>query len=257
MPGNLKILILLNFFERPTLVRGFLRSLLAADRRYPHWELAFIDDGSAEPGRPIVERILRDCLHKVEFHDSRMTPEMKRLCGGSYMGEFMNRAVLRSAADVAIMAGDDDEICPDYLENLDAFFRSRPDVLSCYSGAHVFDPLREKSCNTHNLYNEDPGWKGHSWFGRPINPAYKVDGVQVAWRLECCRLHGAKFPVPTLLNHDAGFFEELHSRCGPSEYTGFVAQYKGRHDGQLVRRLRGEGGAFGSVLDKTRDVLFL
>ena len=260
MGENLKILILQTYFERPTLVKGFLRSLMAADRLYQNWELAFIDDGSQEPGRPIVERILRDRIDQVKFYNSNMTTEMKRICGGSFMGKFMNQAIQESSADLSIMVGDDDEIYPDYLKNLDVYFQAHPDVLSAYSGVHVYNPLVEKSCNTHNLYSDNPSWKGHAWFGRPIAPAFKVDGVQVAWRTLCNKVHGAWFPSPIILNHDAEFFEELYDRCGPSEYTGFIAMYKGRHDGQLIHRIKSGGGAFGEnrkVIEKPRDILFL
>lgn len=257
---NQKILILANYFERPGLVKGLLRSLIVADSHYQNWELAFIDDGSNEPGRPIVERILREHLSKIRFYNSEMTREMKALCGGSFMGKFMNDAIKDSDAQIVIMVGDDDELYPDYLKNLNQYFLDHPKVLSCYSGVHVFDPLKEKSCNTHNLYYEDPKWKGHAWFGKPIDPAYRVDGTQVAWRMSCCKIDGAWFSYPLTLNHDAEFFEELYERCGPSEYTGFISMYKGRHQGQLIKRIQSGGGAFGEhkpVIDKSKDVLFL
>lgn len=259
MNENHRILILLNYFERPGLVKGFLRSLVEADRSYANWELAFIDDGSREVGRPIVERILKDLSAKVKFYNSEMTGDMKKLCGGSYMGLFMNRAMKESDADICIMAGDDDEMCPDYLRNLDDFFAKNPDVSSCYSNVHVFDPLKEIARDTHNLYSDNPGWKGHAWFGRPINPAYKVDGIQLAFRMECFRIHGAKFKYPLWINHDAEFFQELHDRCGPSVYTGFVCMYKGRHDGQLIHRVKDNDpwGSKKKVIDRPKDVLFL
>src|ERR1700744_2555858 len=100
-----KILILLTYFERPELVRGFLRSLVRADRVYPHWELAFIDDGSVIPGRPVAEKILGNLVGKTRFINSRMTPEMKKICGGSFIGYYMNRAILESDADGVVVAG--------------------------------------------------------------------------------------------------------------------------------------------------------
>ena len=259
MAENTKVLILLTYYERPNLVKGFLRSLLAASEHHDNWELAAIDDGSTKPLRPIVERILKDHLHKVRFYNSEMTPEMKKLSGGVFIGKYMNDAIKESNAGLAIMAGDDDEIYPEYLKNIVGFFAQHPDVLSCYSNVHVYNPLTEKSCDTHNIYSEDPNWKGHAWFGRPINPAYKVDGTQVAWRTKCCKMLGAWHPFPIWINHDALFFEELYTRCGPSVYTGFIAMYKGRHDGQLIKNIQSGRGAFGEkgMIDKPKTVLFV
>jgi glycosyltransferase involved in cell wall biosynthesis len=259
MAENSKVLILLTYYERPNLVRGFLRSLLASDEQHSNWELAFIDDGSAKPGRPIAERILKDHLHKVRFYNTDMSADMKKLSGGCFFGRCMNDAIKKSDAGIVIMAGDDDEIHPDYLKNLSEFFEKHPDILSCYSNVHVYNPLLEKASNTHNLYSEDPNWKGHAWFGRPIDCAYKVDGIQVAWRTKCNKVLGAWMPFPIWINHDAAFFEDLNSRAGRSVYTGFVAMYKGRHDGQLIKNIQQGRGAFGEggVIDKPKEVLFV
>lgn len=258
MIDNSRILILLTYYERQNLVKGFLRSLLAANEHHDNWELAFIDDGSSKPGRPIVERILKDHLHKVKFFNTDMTPDMKKLSGGCYFGRCMNDAIKSTDAGIAIMAGDDDEIYPDYLANLVKFFENNPDVLSCYSNVHVYNPLLEKACNTHNLYSEDPNWKGHTWFGKPIDCAFKVDGIQVSWRIRCNKVLGAHFQYPIWINHDAAYFEELNSRCGRSVYTGFIAMFKGRHDGQLIKNIQQGRGAFGEngVIDRPKDVLF-
>jgi glycosyltransferase involved in cell wall biosynthesis len=260
MIQNSKILILLTYYERPGLVTDFLRSLLAASEHYDNWELAFIDDGSQQPGRPLVERILKDHIQKVRFFNSEMTPDMKHISGGSFIGLYMNQAIEQSDAQIAIMAGDDDQIYPDYLKNLNLFFKRSPSVLSCYSNVNVYDPLKEKAANANNLYSNDPTWKGHAWFGKPINCAFKVDGIQVAWRTKCNKVHGAWFRYPIYINHDAEFFEELNARCKKSVYTGFVAMYKGRHAGQLIKRVEDGGGSFGEkkkVLDKPKKILFV
>lgn len=254
-----KVLILATYYERPNLVKGFLRSLLAADKHHDNWELAFIDDGSSKPGRPIVERILKGHERKLRFYNSEMTADMKKLSGGTFIGKFMNDAIKASNADMAIMVGDDDEIHPEYLSNIARFFTANPDINSCYSNVHVYNPLTEKTCNTHNLYSENPNWKGHAWFGKPIECAYKVDSVQVAWRSSCNKMLGAWFPYPIWINHDALFFEELNARCGKSTYTGFIAMFKGRHDGQLIKNIQAGRGAFGEggMIDKPKEVLFL
>jgi len=56
--GAQKIVILLLYYDRPKMVRNALKSI--KDLNYKNWELVFIDDGSKEPGRPIVEEILAE-----------------------------------------------------------------------------------------------------------------------------------------------------------------------------------------------------
>jgi glycosyltransferase involved in cell wall biosynthesis len=252
---NHKIIVLLTYYERPELVKEFLRSLLRANEFYDNWELAFIDDGSIQKGRPIAERILKDVLHKVVFYDSRMTPEMKKLGNGSYIGYLMNQAIRESDADLVIMAGDDDEIHPEYMPNLNRFFADRPECMSCYSNVYVFNPLHQRATETHWLYSDDPTWKGHEWFGKPINCAFKVDGIQVCWRRSCSTVHGAWLPYPVKVNHDAIFFQELYDRTDCSVYTGFVSMWKGRHGGQL--HTRHEVAMANGIKDKKPKVMML
>ena len=252
----MKILILLTYYERPELVKNFLRSLLKVNANYQDWHLAFIDDGSIRKGRPIVERILGNLAEKVTFYDSEMSPDMKKICGGSYIGLYMNQAIRNSDAELVIMAGDDDEMCPDYLNNLEKFFACRPDCMSCYSNVYVYNPLIERATDTYRLYSDDPSWKGHQWFGKPINPSMKVDGIQCCWRRKCCTTYGAYFPYPIISNHDAMFFQELYERCGSSFYSGFVGMWKGRHDGQLIKRIQ-QNTTFNNTVDKKRPPMFL
>lgn len=228
--------------------------MVRADRHHGAWEMAFIDDGSKVKGEPVARRVLGGLAGKVAFHDTGMSPQMKKECGGTFIGRYMNGAVRRSDADLVVMVGDDDELCEHYLSDLDDFFSARPEVPSCYSDTVVFDPTAERS-EAGRTCSSDPGWKGHEWFGKPINCSYKVDGVQVAVRAECFKVHGAWFPYPTEINHDALFLQELHDRCGPSVFGGFVGTCKGRHAGQLVNRLGGGGTMTTGANDKKRSAL--
>lgn len=248
-----EILILLTYYERPELVKGTLSSLVRSDKFYSRWKLAFIDDGSELPGRPIAEKILGPLTSKAEFYNSRMSPDMKKECGGCFIGYHMNEAIRKSSSNLVIMLGDDDEVCPDYLFNLDKFFTANPWCKSCYCDAYVFDPMREVASETNRLYSNDPTWVGHEWFGRPINAAMKVDGIQVAWRSSCSKVDGAWLPYPISINHDAAFFQELYERSGPSHYCGCVGVYKGRHEGQLVNR----GHMTDGLKDKKKKVFIL
>lgn len=243
----IKILILLTYYERPNLVKNALRSI--ANSSYDNWEVAFIDDGVIHPGKPIVEKILPSS--KVKFFASEMDSNAKITSGGCFIGKYMNDAIKDSDADVAIMLSDDDELVPNYLENLNIFF-SENNVLSCYSNVYIYNPLKEKSVDVKTLSNSDPNWKGHVWFGQTTNCAYKVDGSQVAWKLACNKVHGAWFDYPITMNHDALFFTSLYERCGPSVYTGFISQYKAVFEDQLIKRvMRGDN----KVLDKVEQCI--
>lgn len=231
----MKILILMAYFNRPILVRNALNSILKANEFHGDWHLAFGDDGSKLPGRPIVEEILKDHLDKVSFVESGMTFDDK-IREGLILGRLANEAMRSSDADVAFMLCDDDEIVPSYLKNLSDLFSSRPEVLYCYSKVHVYNPLYQKSGDVDSVkgrYNKHSG---------PIDPVDKVDASQVAWRLDCCKVHGAWFAEstkevmgkPWTRDTDKAFFRALHEKCGVCHESGFVGQYKAVHDYQLL-----------------------
>jgi hypothetical protein len=230
-----RILILCSYYQRPKLVRNALNSILAANEHHQDWELAFGDDGSKIPGRPIVEEVLKDHLQKIKFVESGMSMEDK-IHNGLMLGKMANEAITESSADVAIILCDDDELCPEYLRNLSNFFESKPNVLYAYSNIHIYNPLFQKSCDVVNLNNKYNQWSG------PINPVGKVDATQVAWRLSCCKDYGAWFQEstkcvsgkPWVKDTDKGFFENLYEKCGDCHQTGIIAQYKGIHDYQLL-----------------------
>ena len=95
--GKLKVLILMSYYERPLLVRNGLHSIREAAKRYDNWELVFIDDGSIKEGRPVVEEILADYLHKITFYQTGMSAEEKKR-DGCRIGEYQNMAVRNSKA---------------------------------------------------------------------------------------------------------------------------------------------------------------
>jgi hypothetical protein len=231
----MKILILMSYYNRPILVRRALQSILVANEHHKDWELLFGDDSSDIPGKPIVEEIMKDHLDKIVFAHSNMTLDDK-IEKGLLLGHYCNEAIKQSDADIGIMFSDDDELHPLYLKNLSEFFTNNPDVLYCWSMIYVFNPLLQKSnesINVNNKYNKHES---------SINPVNKVDATQVAWRLSCCKERGAWFADTTRFVYsrpwtkdtDKSFFENLHEKCGQCQRTGFVAQYKGVHDYQLL-----------------------
>lgn len=233
----------MSYFNRPLLVRNALNSILRANEHHGDWELYFGDDSSIIPGKPIVEEVLKDHLDKVTFANSNMTLDDK-IANGLVLGRYCNEGIRNSDADIGIMFSDDDELHPHYLANLADYFTNNQDVLYCWSAICPFNPIlgsREdleeqlKSYNgmLRNRYNNH---------GTEINPVNNVDASQVAWRLSCCKDHGAWFAdttkfvdgKPWTKDTDKGFFESLYEKCGPCRRTPYFAQYKGVHDYQLL-----------------------
>lgn len=232
---SLKILILMAYYNRPILVKNALNSILKANENYKNWHLLFGDDGSSIPGRPIVEELLKDHLSQITFVNTHHTIDEK-IREGLLLGKYANNAIKSSDADVAIMLCDDDELVPNYLTNLNTFFQNNPNVLYCYSKVHLYNPFFQKSCDVNNIAGKMNQWND------PIEPVAKVDASQVAWRLECCKKHGAWFGESTKViadrpwtsDTDRSLFEQLSKNCGLCYPTGFVAQYKSVHDYQLL-----------------------
>jgi hypothetical protein len=231
----LKILVLCSYYNRPKLVRNALKSVLRAGELHPNWVLAFGDDGSDVSGAPIVAEILGDQKDKIILVDTAMTFEEK-LKKGITIGGHANRVMLGSDADVAIMLCDDDELDEFYFSNLNDYFLRNPQVLHAYSKIKIFNPLFQKSNEINHLDHK------YNLCSAPIDPSGKVDASQVAWRIDCIRNYGVRFPETTMLvpnkpwaiNIDRTFFESLFLNCGNCYPTGFVAQSKGIHDYQLV-----------------------
>lgn len=230
-----KVLILMSYFNRPKLVKNALNSILKSNQYHSDWELVFGDDGSVIPGRPIVEELLVDHLHKIRFIESGMSFQDK-IEQGLKIGSMANQGIRDSSADLAVILCDDDELDPFYLKNISDFFHANPEVKYAYSLIHIYNPLFQSSGDITNLnhkYNTHCG---------PIDPVGKVDASQVAWRLSCCKEDGAWFQESTKFvngkpwtkDTDKGFFENLRDKCGLCYPTGHVAQYKGIHDYQLL-----------------------
>lgn len=235
MLNQIKILILISYYNRPLLLKKSLNSIIKANEFHQNWELFFGDDGSHIPGKPIVEEVLHDHIEKITFANSNFTLDDK-IKSGLVLGKFANQAIRESDADVGIILCDDDELVPTYLANLNNFFIHNKDVLYCYSKIYIFNPINQDSSTikeTNNKYNQ--------WTGL-INPVGKVDATQVAWRLNCCKQYGAWFSdstkfvkeKPWAKDTDRSFFENLFDKCGLCHPTNFYSQFKGVHDYQLL-----------------------
>ncbi|HEX3150101.1 MAG TPA: GNAT family N-acetyltransferase [Gemmataceae bacterium] len=222
-PAPLTVLILLLYHERPEMVRNALRSVLRAGSQYPHWEVAFIDDRSQRPGEPIARAELDGYLDRVRFYTIAPDglPE-------SSVGKYMNQAIADSAADIALMLCDDDELVCDYLANLNGFFAAHPNEWSCYSSVHLYNPAWQDSRFVDNVIGPLNVHTGR------INPAGQVDASQVAWRTAVNKELGAWFEYPRTACLDEAFYRLLAEKTGDTPFSGFVGQYKGIHPGQLT-----------------------
>ena len=211
-----------------------MNSVLKADEFHQNWEMVFCDDGSKIAGEPIVREVLGDKVSKVSFVNTNMSFDDK-LAKGLIVGSIANSSMRNSDADLAIILCDDDELHPQYLKNLSDFFQENQDVDYCYSKIHIYNPLFQDSEAVESLSNT------YNQFDGPIDPAGKVDATQVAWRISCFKEKGAMFTdttksakLPMLNDIDRSFFQSLYKNCGLCHPTGFVAQYKGVHDYQLL-----------------------
>lgn len=230
-------LILLLYYERPNMVQNALRSIKALD--YSNWELAFIDDGVLQPGKPIVESLLPDLLGKVQFYNSHHSVEDKIKNKGSHMGRLMNQAISKSNAQYGLMLCDDDALFPDYLTNLNTWFKAHPKQTQCYCDVVFFNPFKE----TPQQLQPDP----YIWYGtekvdrvkhflnkggRTVRASNCLDASQVVWNLDWQRKHKCWFPFPKTKNLDADFYKNL-GYCQPA---GFNGQYKAYYPSNLTTR---------------------
>ena len=174
-------------------------------------------------------------LDKIDVVETGMTFEDK-VEQGICLGKYLNEKIKESDADIGIMLCDDDELYPTYLRDLSVYFEEHSEVLSCYSDIYLYNPLYQESSEVDNLMNKYNQWR------LPIDPTNKVDATQVAWRLSCCKEHGAWFEdstisvpgMPWVKDTDKSFYENLFEKCGEAHYSGLISEYKGTHEYQLL-----------------------
>lgn len=220
----LKILILLLAYNRPNLILQSLESIQKST--YKNWHCAVVDDGSTLPAEEIIRgKFTPEELEKTTFYRINDTKADKVARGGSIIGEKMNQAMEELGCDLAIFLCDDDLLIPDYLENLNKYFTSNPEVMYAYSHVRTFKE------------GEDP-WtkeKEFCWLNHegPIDPFCRADASQVCWRVPSALEGGIKFPSPKTANLDADFYGPFCEKYGLCHPTGFDSQMKRVHKNQL------------------------
>lgn len=232
----MKILILAIYYNRPKLLKNAMRSILKANEHHNDWELIFGDDNSPIPGQPIVEDILKDYKDRITFVNTNISLEEK-LEKGIMIGKFANEYIKKSNADIAITLCDDDELEPYYLKNISNYFENNIDQVWCYSHLAIFNPFFEK---TEEISLDKIPNCVYNFSTNPINPVGKLDSSQIAYKLSLFN-EGIKYPetsksgeYPWLINPDLELFEMIYAKYGECHFTGFVSQFKGVHDYQLV-----------------------
>ena len=139
---ELKFLILLFYYNRPKMVLNALNSINKLS--YKKFEVAFIDDGSDNPGEPIVRETLKPSfLKKVTFYNTNDTVKAKIERGGSNFGKLANEAVKNSDADIVLMLCDDDALFSDYLNYLNRFYLFNQRINYAYCKLKYYDPTKQ------------------------------------------------------------------------------------------------------------------
>lgn len=215
-----------------------LDSLLEANRYYSNWFLVVSDDGSDIPAEPIVRDKLKGKEDQFVVFASNMSMEEK-IRDGLRLGLFLNAYLdyFTQFSDIWITLCDDDLLYPTYLRNLNRFFLSKPEVMYCYSNIHLYNPLNGTIRESYGEHFNDVTEPQQNLFRL-------VDSSQVAFRSEVYTKYGARYPSttkasdnePFKLTPDGEFLLDVAKKGIPAaRYTGFVSQYKGIHNYQMVR----------------------
>lgn len=222
---DLKFLILLAYYQRPKIVLNALRSL--KDSTYKNFNVSFIDDSGDDSFMKTFQEYGLD--NHSEYIPINQSVIEKREQGGSIYGKYLNEACARSDADVVIFLCDDDAITPEYLGELNDYYKANPESLWSYCHVVPFNPVEGLPNNldaAKNFY-----LNRHAW---PINPYCNVDASQVSFRRQLVLDHGFPYPLTKCL--DAGIYEKIHPAIGDCPFNGTIGQYKGWFSDQLGNR---------------------
>jgi len=233
---NLKILILLFYYNRPEMVKtNALKSI--ENSTYKNYEIAFINDSGETSSEHLLSEI-KD-KSKIKTYNIGMSDDEKRTKGGSIFGSYANLAIQESDAEIVIMLCDDDAVLPDYLENLNKFYQ----INSCawsYSRVKYYNPEIEDYTNAEDDYVNKRGPVGSTVDlnrnNHPLNPFCQCDASQVSFRTFYFKDRNVWFPFPQTRNLDASIYQSMYNAVGPCYPSGFYGQCKGVFADQLGSR---------------------
>ena len=236
MNENLKILILLFYYDRPEMVKNnALKSI--ENSTYKNYEVAFINDSGENTSDHILVNI-KD-KSKIKQYNIGMSDNEKKIQGGSIFGKYANIAIQESDADIVFMLCDDDALLPDYLENLNKFYQENQFLWS-YSKVKYFNPIEEDYTKAEDDYQKKRGNTGSTVDlnrnNHPIDPFCQCDASQVSFRTSAFKEKNVWFPYPQTRNLDASIYHKMFRAIGLCYPNGFYGQCKGVFADQLGSR---------------------
>jgi len=224
----MKFLIVLAYCDRPNMVRFAIDSLKA--QTYQDFEVAIIDDSTVAPISIALSKGIPTQNGSVYVINDTIDDKISQ--GGSRHGEFINKAINNSDADIVLMLCDDDALIPHTLEKLNEFYVNNPEISYSYGHVLTFNPVEAKN------YGTIKGRYGSSLnsYDRPINAFCRVDSSQVSWRMDKYRDANIAFPYPMTAALDASVFQQMFDRLGACHFNKQFVQYKGIFPDQLGLR---------------------
>jgi|694.fasta_scaffold45005_1 glycosyltransferase involved in cell wall biosynthesis len=226
-----KFLIILAYYERPTIVLNALKSIM--EITYPEFEVHFIDDGSTKKGEPIVREFCKSIIDKFTFHYVDNTIEQKKEQGGSIHGKYLNLAISQSDADQVIILCDDDAIYPDFLTRYNYFLNKgeNKDIPYFYHNMILYDCLKEPY--TEGVKRKDLSYFTNQW-NIPIHCGGRVDSSQVTYSRKAFIESGLSYPAPQTSGLDMAIYTQMFEKWGTANYSGLISQVKSNNEDNLV-----------------------
>lgn len=236
---DLKFLILLLYYDRPELVKASLESI--ANQTYKNYEVLFLDDSEDfEPGFKVYTEALETLAGDFNYQHTGDTTEAKNARGGSLIGKFCNEEMLKSQADIAFWVCDDDQIKPNYLADLNEYYKANPEIMYSYADVTVNDPSvedwRAKLAAPPNDHFLNHNHNGH-------NLGNSKDSSQVSWRLQCIKEGRIRMKSPLTAVLDYWLWLDLFNKYGNGVYNGINGVIKSYWKSQLGSR----GNTYGAA----------
>ena len=249
MTGDLKIEILLFYYDRPKMAMDFaVASVLNSD--YENWFLTVIDDSSDQNSEELIHELIRrgdkyshTLEKKITIIKTGDTLQAKEERGGSMFGYSANTAIKEhSNADIWLMLCDDDALHKTYLSKLNKYYLENPKAIYSYCLVSIFDPKNFK--DIWNLYETSELQEPTKNFIGPMlnlsgeidTGCCKVDASQVSWRRENFLKDKIAFAYPKTKDLDADLYTKMSNAWGACQENKILGQYKAWFEDQLGSR---------------------
>ena len=248
---NLKIQIILFYYDRPNLVKKMgLKTVFESD--YNDWEISVIDDSNEQNFDKVLEEFYKDhpdfisSKDKVKIFNTNDTLEEKKQRGDAIIGKFANDAMHSSNADITLMLCDDDGVVKNYFSELNNFYNKRTELNHSYCKLITYTPIKggktERAMgewieggNTGVDYeNFNPTPDNYLNHRRNNTHLHNVcDSSMVSWRRKEAIKEGILFLYPKTANLDADIYSLMDRYWGNCNFNEIIGQYKAFWNGQL------------------------